>query len=326
MKDRRSFLKTSAIGAGVVLASCTEAGSTRRGKSSLPLVVSTWDFGQAANRAAWEVLGEGGYALDSVERGVRVVEADEKEQSVGKGGLPDRDGIVTLDACIMNERSNCGSVAALEDIVHPISVARKVMEDTPHVMLVGEGAQKFALSKGFKKENLLTPEAKAKWQKWMEEASYTPPPVNHENHDTIGMLAIDADGRICGACTTSGAAWKMRGRVGDSPIIGAGLFLDQDVGGACATGLGEAVIRTAGSAAVVEAMRQGMHPSDACKAIVERVLRKHEDLTNLQVGFLAVNSKGEYGGYSVYSGFTYAVKNGDTDTLVDADYRHLAEG
>jgi N4-(beta-N-acetylglucosaminyl)-L-asparaginase len=181
------------------------------------------------------------------------------------------------------------------------------MEETPHVMLVGDGAYEFALSQGFPKENLLTPAAKDAWKKWMKEQRYETQ-INRENHDTIGMVAMDAAGNLSGACTTSGWAYKMRGRVGDSPIIGAGLFVDNEVGAATATGLGEAVIRIAGSHTVVELMRQGASPEDACREAVERIVRKHKSLKNLQVGFLALNRKGEVGAYAVYPGFTYALR------------------
>lgn len=326
MRNRRDIIKLSAIGAGALLGASACGSETSKPVTGAdkahakPIVVSTWKHGLAANGAAWGILENGGYALDAVEQGVRVAEADPENQSVGLGGLPDRSGVVTLDACIMNERSDCGSVAALQDIKHPISVARAVMEHTPHVMLVGQGAQDFALTRGLKTENLLLGPAKAKWAEWMKAQNYTPPPINTENHDTIGMLALDQQGRLCGACTTSGAAYKLPGRVGDSPIIGAGLFLDQDVGAACATGMGEAVIRVAGSAGVVELMRGGASPAQACKIMVERVIAKHSDMTNLQVGFLAINAKGQTGAYSVYNGFNYALKTAQDEELIDAGY------
>jgi len=272
-----------------------------------PIVISTWEHGLAANKAAWEVLSKNGRALDAVEMGVKVPEADPKITSVGYGGFPDRDGRVTLDACIMDENSNCGSVAFLEHIMHPISVARMVMEKTPHVMLVGEGALSFALANGFKKENLLTPEAEKEWKKWLKDAKYEPIINFENNHDTIGMLALDASGNLSGACTTSGMAWKMHGRVGDSPIIGAGLYVDNEIGAACATGVGEAVIRTVGSHMVVELMRQGKSPEKACKAAVERIMQRFKGFEKIQVGFLALNKKGEYGAYCIQKGFNYAV-------------------
>jgi isoaspartyl peptidase/L-asparaginase-like protein (Ntn-hydrolase superfamily) len=188
---------------------------------------------------------------------------------------------------------------------NPIAVARKVMEETPHVMLSGAGALQFAIEQGFEPMNLLTEDSEQAWKEWLKKSKYSPV-INVENHDTIGMLALDSEGRMCGACTTSGAAYKLHGRVGDSPIIGAGLFIDNEVGGACATGLGEAVIRVSGSAMVVEVMRNGASPEEACKEVVDRIIRKHSDLANLQVGFLAMNMNGEYGGYSVYEGFDFA--------------------
>lgn len=301
-----------------------------RSITNTPIVISTWDFGVAANLAAWEVLKNGGRALDAVEQGVMVPEADLKNQTVGKGGFPDRDGHVTLDACIMDEFGNCGSVAAVENITHVISVARQVMEKTPHVMLVGVGARQFALENGFKEENLLTPESEKAWREWLKEGEYKPIinienqrfspnklPGNQYNHDTIGMLALDSKGNLSGACTTSGMAFKMRGRVGDSPIIGAGLYVDNEIGGATATGVGEEVIRTVGSFLVVELMRQGYSPEDACKEAVERIIKKKpEKAKEIQVGFLALNKNGEYGSYALQQGFSYAVCNQEQQDML----------
>lgn len=287
---------------------------------SEPRIISTWNHGIEANRMAWKTLNKGFSSLDAVEAGVRVTESDANNRSVGLGGLPDRDGNVTLDACIMDHENNCGAVACIEEIEHPISVARKVMEDTPHVMLVGKGAQEFALREGFEKKNLLTPEAKKEWLNWKESKERKKPAINSENHDTIGMLAMDKEGKISGACTTSGWAYKLHGRVGDSPIIGAGLFIDNEIGGACATGMGEAVIRIAGSATVVELMRHGYSPEEACKEAVNRIIKKHKDLKDLQVGFLAMNRKGEVGAYSVYAGFNYALRDKANDKMIDAKY------
>ena len=313
MNTRRRFLKLSALGTAFGVSLPVENAVVGK-----PVVISTWDFGVAANAAAWQVLSKGGRALDAVEAGEKVPEADPKVNSVGYGGLPDRDGRVTLDACIMDENDRCGAVAFLEHIMHPISVARKVMEDTPHVMLVGEGALNFALEKGFQKQNLLTPEAEAAWKEWLKTAKYEPV-INSERHDTIGMLALDANGRLSGACTTSGMAWKMNGRVGDSPIIGAGMYVDNEVGAACATGVGEAVIRTVGSHLVVELMRQGRTPQQACVAAVERIRKKYPDYGKVQVGFLALNKKGEYGAYAIQKGFNYAVySNAVPNRLFDA--------
>ena len=289
-----------------------------------PVVISTWNHGLPANTAAWEILNNGGRALDAVEQGVRTAEANPNVQTVGLGGFPDREGKVTLDACIMDENNNCGSVAFLQNIMHPISVARKVMEETPHIMLVGEGALQFAKEQGFKEESLLTEASKKAYEDWLVNSEYKPV-INIENHDTISMLALDEEGNLSAACTTSGAAWKMHGRVGDSPIIGAGLFLDNEVGAAAATGLGEAVIRTSGSAMVVELMRHGKTPYEACKEVVDRIYELHKklgELENLQVGFIALNKHGEYGSYCLRSGFNYAIQTDNRDNeLIDADFK-----
>jgi len=329
MPDRRSFLKTTAVGAALgstVLEGCTPAGDAPRGTSQSaavrPVALSTWAHGQGANDAAWEILSDGGSALDAVEAGVRVPEADPEVTTVGYGGFPDRFGKVTLDACIMDENGRCGSVAFLQEIKHPISVARRVMEQTPHVMLVGEGALDFALANGFERENLLTPEAEAAWTRWKDENGETRPIINIENHDTIGMLTLDQAGNLSGACTTSGAAFKYHGRVGDSPIIGAGLYVDNEVGGATATGWGEAVIRAVGCFLVVEFMRQGMSPADACEMAVERVISKNPDWRDIQVGFLALDKNGNHGSFCIAPGFNYAVYSPEhPNTLFDAESR-----
>ena len=324
MPTRRSFVKTAALGGAVsssLLSACVEEAPPV--VANRPIVISTWQHGLAANDAAWDILVQGGGSLDAVEIGVRVTEADPEVKTVGYGGRPDRNGHVTLDACIMNPAGDCGSVAFLEHIKNPISVARMVMEQTPHVMLVGQGALDFALSKGFKEENLLTPDAEAEWKQWLEDApSDVRAEINVENHDTIGMLAVDENGDISGACTTSGAAWKLHGRVGDSPIIGAGLFVDNEVGGACATGWGEAVVRVVGCHLVVEFMRQGNSPEEACRLAVERVISKNPDYKDIQVGFLALNKHGEHGSYCIQSGFDYAVYDTDGgNRLIDAKSR-----
>lgn len=288
-----------------------------------PVVISTWSHGLAANEEAWKLLGNSGTALDAVEAGVRHTESDLTNRSVGIGGRPDREGHVTLDACIMDDQSRCGAVAYLEGIKHPISVARAVMERTQHVMLVGRGAKSFAIDYGFEKFKTPIKEVKQDWKEWKKEHKdeFEKPEINHENHDTIGMLAIDEFGNISGSCTTSGWAYKLAGRVGDSPIIGAGLFVDNEVGGACATGMGEAIIRIAGSHTVVEFMRQGLSPEMACKLAVERIISKHSDVNGLQCGFIAINKNGQVGGYSVYNGFNYAYKNSEEKSqLIDAAF------
>jgi len=307
--------------------------------SRKPIVISTWDAGIEANKAAWKVLRNGGRALDAVEQGVMVTESS-LNCCVGLGANPDRDGHVTLDACIMDEHANCGSVAFLERIKHPISVARRVMEKTPHVMLVGEGAQQFAVAEGFPLEpDKLSDDAKKSYENWLKKSEYKPV-INIENskkstaailtrlengdwnHDTIGMVAMDAEGNLSGSCTTSGMAFKMRGRPGDSPIIGAGLYVDNEVGAATATGQGEDVIRICGTHLVVELMRQGLSPENACKKAVERIIRiKGAKAKEIQVGFIAINKRGEYGGYCIQKGFNFAVCYADDKNfLVDGKY------
>lgn len=337
MNTRRKFLQSSLLSSAAVLTACNQSAGDKGAVENVidnPIVISTWDFGQAANAAAWEILNKKGSALDAVEAGVKVPEADESNQSVGYGGLPDRDGRVTLDACIMDHLYRCGSVMALEHILHPIAVARMVMERTPHVILVGEGALEFALANGFTKTNLLTEKSKADWEKWKATSKYEPKanienqlydkekdpmPGGKDNHDTIGMLAMDAAGHMSGACTTSGLAYKMRGRVGDSPVIGAGLYVDNEIGAATSTGLGEEVIRIVGSHLVVELMRQGYSPEDACKEAVNRIIRRSpEKSKEIQVGFLALNKKGEFGAYALQKGFTYSVRTGKEDKVYQA--------
>lgn len=304
MISRRQFMATAAVAAGGINALAQNTPTSNR-----PVVISTWRHGLAANEAAWKILSKGGRALDAVEAGVRESESDPSVSSVGFGGLPDASGQVTLDACIMDEKGDCGSVAFLHDIENPISVARMVMEKTPHVMMVGDGAKKFALANGFKEKELLTDKSRAEWEKWKAEH---PDAIKHweinvENHDTIGLVAIDAQGNLSGACTTSGLAWKLPGRVGDSPIIGAGLYVDNEVGAASATGVGEAVIRAVGSFLVVELMRQGHSPQDACRLATERVISKNPNWKEFQVGFIALDKQGRVGGYCIQPGFDYAV-------------------
>jgi N4-(beta-N-acetylglucosaminyl)-L-asparaginase len=298
-------------------------GGEPRGR---PLIVSTWRHGLPANEEAWKVLKDDGRALDAVEQGVQVVEADPKIASVGYGGRPDREGHVTLDACIMDETGNAGSVAFLQNIMHPISVARRVMEDTPHVMLVGEGALQFAREKDFEEVDLLTDKARAEWQEWLKTAEYDPwsPPKDategQTNHDTISMLALDRQGNLSGSCTTSGLGYKMHGRVGDSPIIGAALFVDNEVGAACATGVGEEVMKTLGSFLIVELMRQGASPQEACEEGIRRILVRHDSLENVQVGYLAIDKSGRVGAYDIQPWFQYALTTSDGQTqLMDSD-------
>jgi N4-(beta-N-acetylglucosaminyl)-L-asparaginase len=339
MFNRRYFLQSSIfsslgfLAAGKAVAAVPSSGETPAsggapvvtGQGSIasqedltgqPVVISTWDAGLAANKGAWEVLSRNGAALDAVEAGVKVTESS-LNCSVGLGANPDRDGYVTLDASIMDHEWNCGAVGFLERIKHPISVARRVMEKTPHVMLVGVGAQEFAVAEGFPLEpQVLSDNAKKSYQQWLKKSEYKPV-INIENHDTIGMVAMDAAGNLSGSCTTSGMGFKMRGRLGDSPIIGAGLFVDNEVGAVTATGQGEDVIRICGSHSVVEFMRQGMSPEEACKAAVEKIARiKKEKAKDIQVAFIALNKKGQTGAYALQKGFTYALKNNNEERMV----------
>jgi len=334
MINRRKFIALSAIGSAAVLNKKIQAAETFNEFKTKPIVISTWDAGIEANKGAWDILGKGGRALDAVEAGVMVTEASQN-CCVGLGANPDRDGFVSLDASIMDEFFNCGSVAFLERIKHPVSVARRVMEKTPHVMLVGSGAQRFAIDEGFPlEEQKLSPSAQRAYEDWLKRSEYKPvinieskgnhgPSVPSQlesgefNHDTIGMLAMDVKGNLSGSCTTSGMGFKMRGRVGDSPIIGAGLFVDNEVGACTATGQGEDVIRIAGSHTVVELMRQGLTPEAACKKAIERIVKiKGAKVKDIQVAFLALNKRGVVGAFAIHKGFSYALKTDGVEKLI----------
>jgi N4-(beta-N-acetylglucosaminyl)-L-asparaginase len=327
MINRRKFI-TKAVSAGAlsltpgILKSANTTFQSNGDDKNLPVLISTWRHGLEANNAAMKVLKNGGSIVDAVEQGVWVPESDPKNMSVGIGGFPDREGHVTLDASIMGPDGNAGSVCFLENIMHPISVARLVMDSTPHVMLSGEGALQFALDNGFKKEELLTPAAEKAWRKTLLETGYDPQP-NWENepnkyHDTIGLLGVDYNGDIAGACTTSGMGFKIRGRVGDSPIIGAGLFVDNEIGGATATGMGELVMKTVGSFLVVEFMRNGYTPQEAVEEAVLRIVKKVPDHKKYQIGFIAVNKQGDTGTFCLQPGFNYALYQSGNNQLFDS--------
>jgi N4-(beta-N-acetylglucosaminyl)-L-asparaginase len=328
MINRRKFIeKVAAVGALSLVPNIVKSQKLPTSKfdtsGKLPVIISTWNHGIDANAAAMKVLNNNGSVVDAVEQGVWVPESDPKNMSVGLGGIPDRDGHVTLDACIMGPDGNAGSVCFLEDIIHPISVARLVMDSTPHVMLSGEGALKFALENGFERQNLLTPEAENEWKRNLKTSGYNPQP-NWENepnkfHDTIGLLAVDENGDIAGACTTSGMGFKMHGRVGDSPIIGAGLFVDNEVGAATATGMGELVMKTLGSFLVVELMRNGKTPQQAVEEAVMRIVKKVPEHKKYQVGYIAVNKQGVTGAYCLQPGFNYALYQNGQNLLIDSD-------
>jgi len=325
MLNRRKFIeKATAAGMLTLVPGAIKADfkpGRSKGEITLPTIISTWNHGIEANAQAMKILLSGGDVVDAVEKAVMVTESDPKNTSVGIGGLPDRDGFVTLDASIMGPDGNAGSVCFLQNIEHPIAVARLVMEKTPHVMLSGNGALQFALENDFAEKELLTPESEKAWKEWLKKSDYNPV-LNWENepnkyHDTIGLLAVDKNGDVAGACTTSGLAFKMHGRVGDSPVIGAGLFVDNEVGGATATGMGELVLKTCGSFLVVELMRNGKTPQEACKEAVLRIVKKDPENVKRQVGFIAVNKRGEVGGYSLQPGFTYALLQDDKNKMHD---------
>ena len=307
---RRDFLKTGAI--GITAPSVIFGDSNINTNKNNPIILSTWNHGLPANDAAWKVLENDGSAMDAAEAGARVAEADPTITSVGFGGLPDEQGNVTLDACVMDSNGNAGSVAFLQNIKHPVSVARKVMEDTKHVMLVGEGARQFAVSQGFEEMDLLTVESRQSWEEWEKNRREMTP---HETHDTISVLVQDKNGDFAGACTTSGWAYKLHGRVGDSPIIGAGLFVDNEIGCAAATGLGEEVIKTTGSFLVVELMRQGYDPTVACEEALNRVIKAHNGKPDFQIGYIALRKDGEIGSACLKWSFDYALARGGENKL-----------
>jgi len=307
---RRDFLKTGAI--GITVPSVIFGDSNINTNKNNPIILSTWNHGLPANDVAWKVLENDGSAMDAAEAGARVAEADPTITSVGFGGLPDEQGNVTLDACVMDSNGNAGSVAFLQNIKHPVSVARKVMEDTKHVMLVGEGARLFAVSQGFEEMDLFTVESRQAWKEWDKNRREMTP---HETHDTISVLVQDKNGDLAGACTTSGWAYKLHGRVGDSPIIGAGLFVDNEIGCAAATGLGEEVIKTTGSFLVVELMRQGYDPTVACEEALNRVIKAHNGKPDFQIGYIALRKDGEIGSACLKWSFEYALARGGVNKL-----------
>jgi len=299
---RRNFI-FDIFSVGIVSAMSTKLKAANLNFTPMVRSISTWKTTEA-NQKAGQMLDKGEHALDAAVAGVAIEEENPKNTTVGYGGAPDRTGKVTLDACVMNHLGDCGSVVAVENIVNVARLAKDVMEKTPHVMLSGKGAEEFAISQGYKKTDLLTDKSKKEWEEWLKDQDYRPI-INIENHDTIGMLCIDKNNNLSGACTTSGLAYKMKGRVGDSPIIGSGLFIDNKIGGAVATGLGEEVVKTVGSFLVVELMRQGLSPQEACEKAVKRIVSNNSQENKFQVAYIAMNKKGEVGSYSIEPGFTY---------------------
>jgi isoaspartyl peptidase/L-asparaginase-like protein (Ntn-hydrolase superfamily) len=305
---RRTFLNQTAL--GVLAASTASVGHSAESsveKGELPLIVSTWGFGKASNDAALKVLLGGGSLLDAVEQGIWVTESS-GNGSVGLSGSPNAAGVVQLDACIMNGADHkAGSVGAIEGIKHPISAARRVMEKTRHVMLVGEGARMFALEEGLESVEINSRERNEQWQK--KRAALHPKPAEKkpEGHDTIALLVLGADGNLAGGCSTSGLGGKLPGRVGDSPILGSGLYVDNDVGAAGATGVGENVMRYCASFMIVEFMRQGMSPEEACLQLIRRTMRSEPKGANLSINFVALDKHGRYGAAGTDRGFSYSV-------------------
>lgn len=330
--NRRKFMNQSALaGAGIAtgasILGCDitvkkkesdALGSLKEEKSITPIAICTWAFA-AATQKAGELLENGAPALDAVIAGVAVEEENVENTTVGRGATPDREGNVTLDACVMNAEGDCGAVLAVQNIVNVAALARKVMEETPHVILAGEGAEQFAYDQGFKKENLLTPEREKAWKTWLETSDYKPK-INIENHDTIGMLALDSHGDIAGACTTSGLGYKMKGRVGDSPIIGSGLFIDNEVGGAVATGMGEEVLKTVGSFLIVELMRSGMSPQNACEEAIARITKKGERYHDFQIAYIALDKTGNVGSYCIHEGFSLMKYQNNKNMNIKSNY------
>ncbi|MFC7357887.1 isoaspartyl peptidase/L-asparaginase family protein [Jejudonia soesokkakensis] len=336
---RRKFIRKAAVGTvgiglGASMVSCNETiSSEKKSMEALsekknstkptPIAICTWGFSEA-NRVAGAALKAGKSALDAAIEGVQVEEDNLKNTTVGKGGAPDREGNVTLDACVMSPNGDCGSVLYVSTITHVAALARKVMEETPHVILAGEGAEEFGYTQGFKREDLLTEESNKAWQEWLKSSEYKPI-INIENHDTIGMLCLDKEGDIAGACSTSGLSYKMKGRVGDSPIIGSGLFVDNEVGGAVATGMGEEILKTVGSFLIVELMRNGMSPQQACEEAVHRIVKKNDRYKDFQAAYIAINKAGETGAYCIHEGFAMMKYQNDKNENIAVDFYHKSQ-
>jgi N4-(beta-N-acetylglucosaminyl)-L-asparaginase len=305
MITRRNFIAGCSLSALALGAGC-RTGKPYSVKSlsteQRPLVVSTWPFGKPANDKALSIVQSGGGGLDAIVEGIGVAESDLTNSSVGAGGLPNANGVVQLDSCIMSGPGHqAGGVAAIEGIEHPIAVARKVMEKTPHVLIVGAGAKQFALSEGFHETDLLTESSQKSWEEWNQKKN------SETGHDTIAMLILMPDGNLYGGCSTSGLAWKLPGRVGDSPIIGGGLYVDNEVGAAGATGVGENVMRYCATYQIVEYMRLGASPTEACIETILRIARKDPKGIDLAINFVALDKRGNYGAAGVGKGFDYAV-------------------
>lgn len=314
---RRRFLKGSAgtVAAGVLAQGAMPKVSAAPAdqESKAPLFVSTWPFGKPANEVGLSTLKAGGSPLDAIERGINQCEASGNE-SVGLGGIPNADGVVSLDACIMaGPGHKAGGVAAVEGYVHAISIARKVMETTKHVLLVGGGAEKFAAQHGFKRGPKVSPGQRQQWLEWKKKQSKKP-----KGHDTLAMVMLAPDGNLYGGCSTSGMGYKLPGRVGDSPLIGSGLYVDNEYGAAGATGIGENVMRFCGSFMVVEYIRQGLHPQDACIETIKRIAKMDPKGYDLAINFIAIDKRGRFGAAGTGQGFQYSVTTGDWSRVIQS--------
>jgi len=341
--SRRDFIRTGVGLGAAALVSGAGLRAQRPSSSGGAMRVVSSGNGIRATDKAMSLLREGGDPLDAVIAGVNIVEDDPNDNSVGYGGLPNAEGVVELDASVMyGPTHSAGAVASLRNIKNPSKVARLVMERTRHVLLVGEGALKFALAQGFKEENLLTEESRQAWLKWKaslkDKSAWIPPGIDSFpaslrgvlwTHGTINCLALDGSGRLAGVTTTSGLSWKLPGRVGDSPIIGAGLYVDNDIGAAGSTGLGEANLQTCASFYTVELMGRGLSPEQACLKACERVVEKAKRWPRLHdadgrilfgLDFYALNTKGEFGSAGIYEGGTYAVHDGMESKLRKCAY------
>lgn len=311
--DRRTFLAAGAgVAAGAALTSCATSPSGGISPDHRPVIISTWPFGKEGNEVARRTILGGGSVLDGIEQGVRQVEARGPDRSVGIRGRPNAAGYPQVDACIIDGNTHeMGSVAGVEGIIHPISAARLVMEKTEHVMLVGEGARWLALEHGL--ESIDVSDHPAKKKAWLERSGKASRPETG-GHDTIAMLALDAAGRMAGGCSTSGKAGKLPGRVGDSPILGSGLYVDAEVGGAGATGIGENVMRYCATFMIVELMRGGLDPTSACEEAIHRIAR-YEGTYELDICFVAVDRAGRVGAGSSNSRFPFAVTTRDASEV-----------
>jgi len=309
--SRRKFVSRAALGLAAGAAAAQAQTAPEEGEK--PLIVSTWPFGKPANDAALKIMLDGGMILDAIERGIWVTEDAAPNKSVGLGGSPNAAGFVQLDSCIMfGPGHKAGSVAAIEGIRHPISAARLVMEKTKHVMLAGEGARVFALEQGLESVPV---DDREFYEKWREKRK-TSQPKKPDNHDTIALLALGADGTVAGGCSTSGLAGKLPGRVGDSPILGSGLYVDNDVGAAGATGVGENVMRYCASFMIVEFMRQGLSPHEAIVKVIQRIV-KSEGRDDLHINFIALDKHGRHGAAGTDSSFKYAVATPSKSVVLD---------